>query len=240
MKQQIKIMKHRPQLPDEEIQGYMNFEGLLNNRKSALQKASMVTVAKWSAALLVVTTFTFTMLYLSKRESSAISSNQVVSNEKPPVNEMLPLSDSSIIEKPKDSETSPVHRKDSKPNNHKSSAIQPTVKDELTSQAESEYIQAEPINGYDALYEYFNKNLVYPHEAVKDSIQGIQTVSFVINADGKPEQIQIGKPLGEAFDREARRLIENMPEWKPATLNGKPVPSKISVPLTFSVQSVEK
>lgn len=232
-------MKHRQELPDQEIQGYMNFERLLDNRKSALQKASMVTVVKWGAALLIATSLTFTIWFVSKRETT-LSSDQVVNEKKTSTNNKLPLKDSLAINESADLEPLPIPQKERKSERTEKSAPPPAENQEATSEAESNYIQAEPIDGYDALYEYFDKNLVYPKEAIRDSIQGIQTVSFVINASGMPEQIQISKPLGEAFEREARRLIENMPQWKPATLNGKPVPSRISVPLTFSIQSVEK
>jgi hypothetical protein len=60
----------------------------------------------------------------------------------------------------------------------------------------------------------------------------------VVNTDGKPENITIKQSLGEPFEKEARRLIENMPLWKPATLNGKPVSSQMSIPLTFQIQKV--
>src|SRR5690606_37573422 len=97
MKQQIKIMKHRQQLPDEEIQGYMNFERLLDNRKSALQQSSMVTVAKWSLTVLLAIGLTFTLWYVSNRESSTVSSDEVAGDNKPSKNNDLVLSDSSEI-----------------------------------------------------------------------------------------------------------------------------------------------
>ena len=106
-------------------------------------------------------------------------------------------------------------------------------------QKESEYVQAEPAKGYSDLYDFFSTNLEYPADGLKDSIQGVQTISFVINTAGKPEQIQVVNSLGEPFDKESRRLIENMPAWKPATLNGKPVESKISIPITFQIQKVK-
>ena len=56
MKQRIKIMKNRQQPTDEEIQGYMNFERLLESRRVAVKRTSILTVAKWSAALLVIAT----------------------------------------------------------------------------------------------------------------------------------------------------------------------------------------
>jgi TonB family protein len=98
------------------------------------------------------------------------------------------------------------------------------------------YRQAEPVDGYASLYEYFSSSLVYPVDAPSDSIQGVLTVTFTINAEGKPESISIHNSLGKAFEREAIRLIQEMPEWKPAQLNNKPVPSKMSLPLTFQIK----
>jgi TonB family protein len=102
------------------------------------------------------------------------------------------------------------------------------------------YVQAEPIEGYTKLYDYFAENLIYPAEALSDSIQGVQTISFIVSANGKPENITISNSLGLPFETEARRLIGNMPLWKPATLNGKPVPSKVAVPLTFQIKKISK
>jgi TonB family protein len=102
------------------------------------------------------------------------------------------------------------------------------------------YTEAEPLSGYPDLYAYFQKELKYPVEALKDSIEGIVSVSFVINRNGKPEQIKILHSLGAAFDSEAIRVISAMPEWKPASLNGKPMPARISMPLTFQVEQNQK
>lgn len=104
------------------------------------------------------------------------------------------------------------------------------------SKPETVYVQAEPVEGYEVLYAYFAKEIIYPQEAVKDSIQGVLTVTFLINKQGKPEKIKTSGSLGRAFEIEALRLIENMPLWKPATLNGQPVTSKLSIPLTFQLQ----
>ena len=74
---------------------------------------------------------------------------------------------------------------------------------------------------------------------MKDSIQGIMKISFVINEEGKPVSIRTEESLGKPFDGEAVKLIESMPPWKPALLNGKPVKSRISLPLTFEIRKVE-
>jgi TonB family protein len=101
------------------------------------------------------------------------------------------------------------------------------------------YLQAEPIEGYEALFEFFRENLKYPQDAIKDSIQGVMKISFVINEEGKPVNIRTEETLGKLFDAEAVKLIESMPPWKPALLNGKPVKSRISLPLTFEIRKVE-
>ncbi|MBX2896405.1 MAG: TonB family protein [Cyclobacteriaceae bacterium] len=97
------------------------------------------------------------------------------------------------------------------------------------------YKQAEPAGGYEKLYDYFNHELQYPESALRDSIQGVVVIDFVINVSGKPEQIQIQQSLDKACDMEAKRVIESMDPWLPASLNGKPVPARVSVPVTFQL-----
>ena len=56
MKQKIKIMKHKQQLSDEEIQSYMNFDRLLDSRKVALSATRPMSILKWSIPILTVAT----------------------------------------------------------------------------------------------------------------------------------------------------------------------------------------
>lgn len=102
------------------------------------------------------------------------------------------------------------------------------------------YLQAQPLQGYDDLYAYFNENLAYPPEALKDSVEGISTVSFTIDENGQVSRITVTQSLGAEFDKEAVRLIREMPAWKPATFNGRPVASQLSVPLTFQLKRIKK
>ncbi len=102
------------------------------------------------------------------------------------------------------------------------------------------YIQAEPINGFPHLYDYFDKELIYPSEALKDSIQGVLIVSFTINKDGLPEDLKFSNSLGRPFEEEATRLISHMPPWKPAMLNNKPISSRLSLPLTFQIVTIKR
>ena len=109
--------------------------------------------------------------------------------------------------------------------------------DELPSDKQPglQYQKAIPIQGYPNLYEYFDRELRYPATALADSVQGTTPVTFVLNTSGKPIDVTIVNSLGPEFDLEVMRLIENMPAWHPARLNGKAVRSRISLPITFQI-----
>lgn len=99
-----------------------------------------------------------------------------------------------------------------------------------------EYVDAEPEAGIAALYQYFETNLKYPEEALADSIEGDVIIRFTISKNGDIKNVVVEKSLGQLFDIEAVRLIDKMPAWVPASVNGEPVDSRISVPLHFRIE----
>ena len=239
MKQKIKIMEQRPQLSDEEIRSYMDFDRLMADKKLAANKPKY-RYLKWIVPAIAVTGV-FTWLVFNYADENTKQSHDVTTDQAEtnvavnPVDPSISSSEttaaSPVKEEPKATERTAT----------KSSPVGPQEEVQTSPEnapADDNYVQAEPMKGYSSLYAYFNSNLVYPAEALKDSIQGVETVSFVINKEGRPEKITIKQSLGEPFEKEARRLIENMPLWNPATLNGKPIPSQVSVPLTFQIQKV--
>jgi TonB family protein len=238
MKQKIKIMKHKQQPSDEEIQSYMNFDRLLDSRKVALSTRLRVSVLKWSIPIVVVTSLAWWFLL---EKDNLPSETQVVKSQ--PAQQTPPLItvDSSKDEaRPEQARGKNEAKKSGDTKIAKVDSESPVIKEGSKQlEGESEYVQAEPAKGYSDLYNFFNANLKYPAEGINDSIQGVQTISFIINTEGKPEQVKIVNSLGEPFDLESRRLIENMPAWKPATLNGKPVESKISIPITFQIKKIK-
>jgi len=237
MKQKIKIMKHKQQLSDEEIQSYMNFDRLLDSRNVALSSTRPISVLKWSIPIFTVAVLTGWYLLVNNNTPAEKQIATSPTIQQAPAN----TSNSSIDERrpsstPGDDEIKKVPDAKIAKRNSESPIIKEGPK---SLPNESGYVQAEPAKGYSDLYNFLNANLQYPAEALSDSIQGVQTISFVVNTEGKPEQVQVVNSLGAPFDIESRRLIENMPAWKPATLNGKPVESKISIPITFQIQKVK-
>ncbi|NOX47631.1 MAG: energy transducer TonB, partial [Chlorobi bacterium] len=89
--------------------------------------------------------------------------------------------------------------------------------------------------GETGLRKYLQQNLSYPAKARKAGIEGKIYVSFVVNSAGKATDVKIVKGIGEACDEQALRAINDMPFWKPATQQGRPVSVRFVVPVYFKL-----
>ena len=240
-------MKHKPELPDEEIRSYMDFDRLVADKQLAVRINKKYTVVKWSLAVITLMVLVGGGLYFFREEQKPdVVPPQETLPAAEPVATPSKTDDPNALEvKPEATvplrkEEAPAQTEEAKPARVKKNDPKPASSGTISStKAEDVYVQAEPVQGYALLYAYFNDHLVYPPSAVKDSIQGVETISFVVNAEGKAERVEVKQSLGEAFDKEARRLVAGMPAWKPATLNGRPVPSSISLPITFQIQRIK-
>jgi protein TonB len=90
--------------------------------------------------------------------------------------------------------------------------------------------------GEAALHQYIAKSIKYPVIAQENGIQGRVYVSFVINAKGEVTNIKIARGVDPALDKEAIRVIQNMPKWKPGKQRGKSVKVSFTVPINFVLQ----
>ncbi|MBP5456127.1 MAG: energy transducer TonB [Paludibacteraceae bacterium] len=90
--------------------------------------------------------------------------------------------------------------------------------------------------GDKALMEYLAKNIKYPTIAQEAGIKGRVTVSFVVNKDGKIVDVQVVRGVHESLDKEAVRVVQSMPAWKPGKQSGKPVRTKYTLPVMFKLQ----
>lgn len=90
--------------------------------------------------------------------------------------------------------------------------------------------------GDKALMEYLSKNIKYPTIAQEAGIKGRVTVSFVVNKDGKIVDVQVVRGVHESLDKEAVRVVQSMPAWKPGKQSGKPVRARYTLPVMFKLQ----
>ena len=90
--------------------------------------------------------------------------------------------------------------------------------------------------GYRELAKYLEKNLRYPIQTAEHKLQGRVVVRFVVAKDGAITNIEILRSLDKFADREAIRVVESMPKWIPARINGQAVPISFILPIMFKLQ----
>jgi protein TonB len=92
--------------------------------------------------------------------------------------------------------------------------------------------------GDKAFHEFLNKNLKWPKDV--SGGEGIVTISFFVESDGRLTDIKVVKGMSEPFNKEALRVINLSDRWIPAMRDGKFIKSKYSVPIQFyTVQVVQ-
>jgi TonB family protein len=78
-------------------------------------------------------------------------------------------------------------------------------------------------NGDEGLENYLRQNKRYPDIAMKKKIEGTVIVEFEITEKGEVGEILVLQSQNKILDEEAIRLIKEMPNWKPAIQQGKPI-----------------
>ncbi len=87
--------------------------------------------------------------------------------------------------------------------------------------------------GQAALMNYLNSNIKYPVIAEENGIQGRVVVQFVVGKDGSISNVHVVKSVDPSLDKEAVRVVKNMPRWIPGKQNGQSVTVRYTLPVTF-------
>ena len=112
-----------------------------------------------------------------------------------------------------------------------------------TSQAQQEKIVEVPdinpefVGGIEKLFEYLEENLNYPEMAKENGIQGKVFIQFDVWKDGDIKNVEVLKGVHETLDSAAVRVVKTMPKWTPGYINGEPVNSRFTLPLSFKITS---
>ena len=83
------------------------------------------------------------------------------------------------------------------------------------------------------LMKFIAKNIRYPHDAMKDSIEGNVVVRFIVGNDGKVSSPEIVRGVCPSIDAEALRVVSSLPAFRPARMKGKPVELWYNLPIAF-------
>ncbi|MBT2557578.1 energy transducer TonB [Hymenobacter sp. ISL-91] len=90
--------------------------------------------------------------------------------------------------------------------------------------------------GQQELMSYIGRTLRYPDAALKQNLQGVVKLAFVVAETGEVRCVQVTQPLWPELDAEARRVLTSLPRFTPGQQNGEPVPVYFTVPVTFAIQ----
>lgn len=95
--------------------------------------------------------------------------------------------------------------------------------------------QPEFNGGYEAMINFIKKNLRYPASARRMGVDGTVFVQFVVGKDGSITDVKTIRGISADCDREAERVVKQMPAWKPGRQNGKPVFVRFVLPIRFKL-----
>ena len=95
-------------------------------------------------------------------------------------------------------------------------------------------VQAGPNGGMPGFYKKFASSFNAPE--VDEGVSQIRVMlSFVVEKDGSFTDVKVLRDPGYGAGKEAIRVLKNMPNWKPAIQNGRPVRSQFTLPITIQV-----
>jgi protein TonB len=102
-----------------------------------------------------------------------------------------------------------------------------------------EYSEVSPMyqGGQAAVERYINNHIQYPQAALDNGREGRVGVSFIVNETGRVTDAHVvGKGLGQGLDAEAVRVVSSMPNWRPGTVKGRPVKTRVTLPIIFKIE----
>ncbi len=95
--------------------------------------------------------------------------------------------------------------------------------------------QPEFEGGYEAMMNFIRKNMRYPASARRMGIDGTVYVTFVVGRDGSINDVRVLRGISADCDKEAVRVVQMMPKWKPGKQNGKAVLVRFNLPIKFQL-----
>jgi TonB family protein len=90
--------------------------------------------------------------------------------------------------------------------------------------------------GQREMFQYLANNIKYAAECREKGIEGIVYVGFVVNKDGEVVDIKIKRGVHKVLDKEAIRVVKEMPKWSAGKLDGELVRVTYTLPIAFKLE----
>ena len=94
--------------------------------------------------------------------------------------------------------------------------------------------------GITEMMRYLQNNIKYPLTCYQQGVQGRVIVKFVIDTDGTVVNAEVLKAIDPHLDKEALRVVNTMPKWKPGRQKGKTVRVRYTLPIHFRLTETTK
>ena len=89
--------------------------------------------------------------------------------------------------------------------------------------------------GLEELYKWIDNNVQYPAVAWENGIEGRVILTFIVEKDGSLRDSTVIHSVHPMVDREALRLVGQMPKWNPGKRAGIPVRVRYCLPMKFKI-----
>lgn len=83
------------------------------------------------------------------------------------------------------------------------------------------------------LMKWLSSHVQYPAIAIDICIQGTVIVAFIVEPDGSISNVKLVRSVDANLDREALRVVSEMPNWTPGKQGGNKVRVRYSLPIAF-------
>ncbi|MET4107058.1 TonB family protein [Hymenobacter sp. UYP22] len=94
---------------------------------------------------------------------------------------------------------------------------------------------AQFVGGDQALRTWLTRNLRYPASDLRNQVEGIVRVRFVLDKQGRVQKPEVIKGISSSTDTEVLRLLKIMPAWQPAVVAGRAVAVPYELPVEFRI-----
>jgi len=96
--------------------------------------------------------------------------------------------------------------------------------------------QPEFPGGEKAMMKWLYNNIKYPEECVEHGIEGIVTAKFTISKFGQVTDVRIYRSVHPLLDAEVIRVLELMPDFRPAMQGTQLVPVFMLIPVAYDIR----
>lgn len=94
-------------------------------------------------------------------------------------------------------------------------------------------VQPQFPGGERGMMNFVNQTREYPYYAYQKRITGRVLCSFIITPEGNVTEVRVIKGVEESLNREAVRVISEMPRWTPGQVGNRKVPVRCIIPIHF-------